>query len=552
MKNNAFLFLIFSALIAFSLDAQEKEQTKIRVEYAGAFDVDEEKFPGAKIFSKDAKRRVKFVHEGAELICDRAVLYSQSNNLKAWGDIIFQQGDTIKQTSEFIQYNGNTKLAKSHGKVKLTTPEQTLETDTLYFDREREVAYYRSFGTVKDSANVLTSDKGRYFLAQKKYQFVSDVVITHPDYVLNSTQLDYYTDAGNAYLYGPSTITGEEYKIYCERGFFDTTNDNGYFIKNSKINYNNRIIEGDSLYFDNVKKFASATNNIQVTDTINNGIARGHYAEVFKEKDSVFITKRAVAINLVEKDSVYIHADTLMVTGKPDDRIIRGFYNAKMYKSDMSGKADSIHVSNRTGITQLIRDPILWSGESQMTGDTIYILSNLETEKLDSLKIINSAFIVQKDTLSDDAFNQVQGVNLYGKFIENALKYVDVVKNPEIVYYTREDDGELAGIDKTLCSTKINLVIAENQITDITFFTNVEGDVYPEADLPKNARKLTGFIWREDEWIRKKEDLFDEDDNNIKLVKIRGLEERVDIDLELPGEEDPEKETEKNLPKKKK
>jgi len=551
MKQHLFLFFILNALITFTTYAQEKEPAKIRIEYAGSFDVDEDKFPGASIFSKDATKRVKFVHEGAELICDRAVFYGKSNNLRAWGQVIFQQGDTIKQTSEYVEYNGNTKLVKSHGSVRLTTPEQTLETDTLYFDRAREVAYYRSFGTVRDSANVLTSDKGRYFLAQKKYQFVSDVVITHPDYVLNSAQLDYYTDAGNAYLYGPSTITGEEYKIYCERGFFDTTNDNGYFIKNSRIDYNNRIIEGDSLYFDNIRKFASATNNIKVTDTINDGIVRGHYAEVFKEKDSVFITKRAVAINLVEKDSVYIHADTLMVTGKPDNRIIRGFYNAKIYKSDMSGKADSIHVSNKTGITQLIRDPILWSGESQMTGDSIYILSNLETEKLDSLKIINNAFIVQKDTLSNDAFNQVQGVNLYGKFIDNALRDVDVVKNTEIVYYMREESGELVGIDKTVCSTKINLLLEETQITDITFFTDVDGDMFPEADLPPNARKLKGFIWREDEWIRKKDDIFDEDDNNIELVKIRGLEERVDIDLELPGEEE-EDIPKKSKPKKKK
>ncbi|MFP2995946.1 OstA-like protein [Spongiivirga sp. MCCC 1A20706] len=541
MNKSLFIFIV-ACFFAFALaKAQEQEKTKIILQYAGAADVNEEKFPGAKIFSKDATKRVKFVHEGAELICDRAVLYSATNNLRAWGDVIFKQGDTISQTSDYVEYNGNNKLAKSQGEVKLTTPEQTLETDTLYFDRDREVAYYNSFGTVKDSANVLTSNKGRYFLAQKKYQFVSDVVITHPDYVLNSSQLDYYTDAGNAYLYGPSTITGEEYKIYCERGFFDTTNDNGYFVKRSKINYNNRIIEGDSLYFDNIRKFASATNNIKVTDTINEGVVRGHYAEVFKEKDSVFITKRAVAINKVENDSVYIHADTLMVTGKPDNRIIRGFYNAKFFKSDMSGKSDSIHVSNKTGITKLIRNPVLWSGESQMTGDSIYILSNLETEKLDSLKIINNAFIVQKDSLGVDAFNQVQGVNLYGKFIDNALRDVDIVKNTEIVYYMREESGELAGIDKTICSTKINLLLEENQIRDITFFTNVEGDVYPEKDLPPNARKLKGFVWREDEWIKKKDDIFDEDDNNIKLVKIKGLEERVDIDLELPGEEVDEK-----------
>ena len=86
------------------------------------------------------------------------------------------------------------------------------------------------------------------------------------------------------------------------------------------------------MYFDRNKNFASATNNIKVTDTLNNSIIKGHYAEVFRAKDSVFITKRALAITKQENDSIFIHSDTLMITGPPDQRIVRAFYNAKMYK----------------------------------------------------------------------------------------------------------------------------------------------------------------------------------------------------------------------------
>ena len=171
---------------------------------------------------------------------------------------------------------------------------------------------------------------------------------------MNTNQLDFYSETGHSYLYGPSTIVGDSSKIYCERGFYDTNNDTGYFLKNSKFNYNNREVEGDSLYFDRNRSFASATNNIVVTDTINKSIIKGHYAEVFRAKDSVFITKRALAITVQETDSIYIHADTLMITGKPEHRITRAYYNAKMYKSDMSGKADSIHANHKTGLTQLI------------------------------------------------------------------------------------------------------------------------------------------------------------------------------------------------------
>ena len=179
---------------------------------------------------------------------------------------------------------------------------------------------------------------------------------------------------------------GETYKIYCERGFYDTKIESGYGIKNTRIDYSNRIIEGDSVYFDKATEFASATNNIKVTDTVNQGVIRAHYAEVFKAKDSVFATKRAVSVSLIEKDSLYVHGDTLMITGKPEDRILRAFRNAKFFKTDLSGKCDSIHYEEKSGITQLITEPVLWNLENQMTGDSIHLINDPETQTLDSFK----------------------------------------------------------------------------------------------------------------------------------------------------------------------
>ena len=60
--------------------------------------------------------------------------------------------------------------------------------------------------------------------------------------------------------------------------------------------------------------------------------------------------------------------------------------------------------------------------------------------------------------------------------------------------------NELIGIDKTICS-KIRLEMSNNDIEDITFFTDPEGDIYPEEDWPFETKKLKGFIWRGDERI---------------------------------------------------
>ncbi len=538
------LLCCFSAV----LSAQEKKE--ITIVHGGDFNKDEEKYPGASIFSKDSEQ-VQFEHQGIDLWCDLAIYYKKDNKIKAYGNVFFQQGDSIKMNSEYVDYDGTTKIAIAKENVVLRNNTMTLNTEELEFDRNTQEAFYENFGTVKDSANVLTSIKGRYYMEIDKYEFKNDVKITNPDYIINSARMDYYTNTKHAYMYGPSTVIGEDYKMYCERGYYNTVEENGYGVKNTRIDYSDRIIYGDSLFFNKATEFASATNNIKVIDTVNDGVLRGHYAEIYKAKDSVLVTKKALAISLFEKDSMYIHADTLMVTGKEDERVVRGFKDARFFKTDLSGKCDSIHTDEKTGITQLISKiplgtpenkysafrPVLWNGETQMTGDTINIISNVKTEKLDSLKVWDNAFIIQKDSLSGikfkdslkQGYNQIKGKYLYGLFEENELKIVDIVKNAELIYYLWDDDDEFVGIDKRVCGL-IQMVMLNNEVDNTTSFINVEGDIFPDSELPVNGRKFRGFYWRGDEIMHTPDDLFSEEDNNIVLPVINGVNNPIDID----------------------
>ena len=536
-----FLFcIIFSVTgIGFSQDTQQ-----ITIEYSGNTSSSPDIEEGALIFLRDASQQVHFIHKGVNLWCDKAIYYQDQDYIEAFsgpsGVVTVKQGDSINMVAKYVEYSGKTELAFAQGDVVLTEPESVLTTDKLYFDRTRQLAYYNTKGkVVRDSSGTITSQIGRYYMNAKKYQFTKDVVLVNPDYTLNTERLDFFPDNGHAYLFGPSTIVGENNKIYTERGFYDTNTNIGHFQRNAKIDYDNRTVKGDSIYFDRNKSFASATNNITVTDTINNSIVKGHYAEVWRDKDSVFITKRALAITVQEKDSVYIHADTLMMTGKEENRITRAYYNAKLYKSDLAGKADSIHVNHKTGLTQLInlarfsstdafataRKPVLWNLGNQMTGDTIHLISNVETEKLDSLKVFNNAFLVSKDTLSDDGFNQIKGQRLIGLFRDNELYNVDIIKNAETIRYMRNDANELIGIQKSK-SGSINIQIIDKAIDEVRFINQIDGNIFPEADFPRNAKRLRGFDWRGEERPISVDDLF-KDDPPLVLPKISGLEDYV-------------------------
>lgn len=459
------------------------------------------KYPGATI----SLGNVFVEHEGATLRCDKAYIYQETKLIKAMGNVVINQGDTVFQYSKYTDYDGINKMSISWGDVFLKDETMELRTDTLYFDREKQHLYYRSGGTIKDTTNVLTSKIGNYYLADNKFQAFTNVEVDNPDSKLVSNHLDYYTDSGIAELYGPSTITSEQNSIYTEKGHYNSKTNISYFLKTSKIYYDDRTIEGDSLFYNKAKSFASATGNIKVIDTINKTTIKGGYAEFFKQKDSVFITDRAVAISAMENDSVYIHGNILMVTGAVEERLIRAFNFVKYFKSDLQGKCDSLVSNEKTGLTELLKNPVIWAEGNQITGDTIHLISNSKTEKLDSLKIMNNGFMIQKDSAG---FSQMKGKYMFGKFKDNALASLDVVGNSEVIFFGRDEKQNLVGITKMRASKNIFITLENNEINTIEFFVMPEGKTYPPSKLPVQERKLKGFIWREDERPITKDDIF--------------------------------------------
>ncbi|WP_460574270.1 OstA-like protein [Flavobacterium koreense] len=488
----------------------------IVIEHTDYSDINQYEVPDAVLLTGN----VRLSHDGATMTCNKAYYYQKENYIKAFGDVQMVQGDTLYLNSKYAEYNGNIKKAFAAGNVVMTSPESTMTTDTIHFDRNTQEAYFNSNGTIVNKNNTLKSKAGRYYLKEKKYQFLSAVELKNAEYTIKTNHLDYKTTQGNSDLKGPSTIVSKETFIYTENGHYNSKNNTGHFLQKSYIKYKDRLIEGDSLYYDRKIEYASGTNNVKITDSINKAIIKGHYGEVFKQKDSVYMTKHASIRYKVENDSMFVHAKKLYLTGKTGERIVRGQKNVRFFKTDLSGKCDSIHSDQKRALTQLIGKPILWNFENQLTGDVMHLIGDNKTEKLDSLKVLNNTFIISKDTIGD-GFNQIKGLNLYGKFLENKLHEVDVIKNTEVVYYMRNDKNELIGINKNV-SSKINMIMDDkSKVETITFFNNVDGDIYPEKDLPENARKLRGFVWRGDERIKTKEDIFPEDEVELdkKIVE---------------------------------
>ena len=520
------LYTIIVLSIFYPIHSFCQERKIIEIIEAGRFTKDEDNYPKANILSKGDNLRVKLFHDGAIITSDKTFFYSKENRFNANGSVLLKQGDTLELKSQYLKYNGDEGKAKAWGKVVLKQPDMTLKTDTLYLDRILNIAYYDSNGIIEDEENLLRSKKGRYFINNKKYSFKTGVKINNPKYDIESENLDYNLISKNALFFGPTLITGNDYEIHCEKGNFDLRSSIGNFQKNPKIFYNNKIIEGDSLFYNESINYASASRRVIITDTVNKSILRGEYGEIYKDKDSAIITKRALAINIIENDSLYIHADTLIGTGPPDKRILRGYYGVKILKSDIRGISDSIYFDESKGKIELHKkplskkqiqilslrsrlklNPVIWFNDSQMSGNEIYLLTDLKTRKLDSLLIFGNTFVIDQDSINKNNYNQIEGMDLNGDFINGGLNNLQVLKNIKVIYYLYNDKGDLIGIDKTIFS-ELKIKLESNEIKNITFYTSPEGNVHPEDKLDPNLKLLEGFIWRKSERPESLDDLF--------------------------------------------
>lgn len=498
MKLSAKLYLLLLLIPLFGM----AQASKIKILHSNQTYADQKQYPDALVLNGDV--RVK--HKGAIMTCKKALYYKVENRLYAYGDVYVNQGDTIKQYSDHLQYDGDSQKALSWGKVKVLDKDMTLTTDTLHFNRATQVLSYDCFGTIVNKENTLTSQIGEYFANDKKFTARQNAKVVNADMTLKTGHLDYYTETGRSHLYGPSTIKNKESDLYTERGIYDTRLSLGYLLKNSIIYHQDNEIEGDSLYYNQAKDFASGTGNLVITDTVNKIVIKGDYGEIYRRIDSMIVTKRPLAISIVEKDSMYIHGDTISVTGQENAKLMRVYHHVKFFKSDMSGKCDSLVTKQEEGLTELFTNPVLWSGENQITGDSIRLLSDKITNKLDSLKIVKNAFIVNQDSIK--GYNQINGRNMFGKFIEQRLSTLLVKGNGAVINYARsEETKELTAIMRMECSN-ILFSLDDNKIQTIKFLKQPAGKTYPPSQFPEDKALLKGFIWRGEERPLTKDDIF--------------------------------------------
>lgn len=468
-----------------------------RERYVYLLHADETRFnqrinPDAQILVGD----VVFRHDSMYMYCDSALFYEASNSLDAYGNVHMTQGDTLHLYGDRLHYSGDEMLAKVRENVVMIDKQMTLTTDSLNYDRTINLGYYFNWGTVEDTLNVLTSEWGEYDTQTSDAVFNYQVTLTHPNFVLTSDTLLYNTKTQVATIVGPSNIDSDNNNIYSTLGRYYTAEEHAELLNRSVLTNESKRLVGDSIYYDRTNGYGEAFDNVVMDDFAGKTRLTGDYTYYNELADSAYATRKAVAIDYSQGDSLFIHGDTLrLLTRFPDTdsvyRIVQAYHKVRIYREDVQAVCDSMEFNSLDSCMTMYYDPIVWNGPQQVLGEVIRVYMNDST--VDWAHVENQALIVEK--VDSGHYNQISGREIKAYFVDGAIDKSDVMGNVMVVYYYTEEGDSIAFGMNTTEASMLTAFMKDRQVDKLLITEQSNGVFYPITQIPAGKDKLANFAW---------------------------------------------------------
>ena len=490
MRRIKFLILtIYVLLFCWTLNAQQNGKTFVHIIHADYQVYDES-------YGKDVERLIGNValrQDSAYFYSDSAHFNERTRYFDGYGNVHIKVNDSTDIFSDKCKYSGDIKFAELFDNVVLKDDSTVLKTNYMTYDRNQHLATYPRHGSITRNDKNLVSQKGYYRDDIQVAYFRKDVVVTTPKSRMFTDTLVYNIQEERMYFYGPTTIYYDDNILIGNYGWYDAKNDIAYLDKGATLSNKGYSITSDSMFYDKRIDFARAMSNVFIEDTVNKAIIEGNYAEMWKKLGKSFVTDSVRARYFADKDTLYLHSDTLfffMDTVEQRAERMLAYYNVRFYRRDIQGKCDSLSYYVADSCAKMRRDPIIWAENSQLRGDSINIV--IANKSIDSVLLYPNGFIVQKDTI--EGFNQIKGKIMIAYFKNNELDHVYDDGNAETVYWLREEDGSMIGINVSQ-SVAMDIKIEQNQIVRIKYFKKTSETLYPKEKLKPGMDILKGFEW---------------------------------------------------------
>ena len=214
---------------------------------------------------------------------------------------------------EYLIYHIDTKLAILRNKVKLTDGKGVLTTEELQYDTKAKTGVYTTGGKIVNGTTTITSKEATYYGDLKDVYFKKDVKMRDPKTNLDTDSLLYNTETQIATFITKTFIKDSSgANIVTTEGTYDMKNKRPALgnellsmmakalLLPAMIYYNDDstgqiTIHGNAVYIDTVQKI-SVLSNAFLAD---------------KKKNTFLATQHPLMIIQQDKDSIYVTADTM-------------------------------------------------------------------------------------------------------------------------------------------------------------------------------------------------------------------------------------------------
>ncbi len=464
---------------------------------------------------------VALKQENTTFFGDSVVYNRHAKIVEAFKNVHINDNDSINTYSDYLLYHTDTKIATLKKKVRLTDGKSNLFTEELEYDLNEKIGIYRNGGKVINGTSTLTSTEGTYYADLKDVYFKDNVHLVDPKYMLKSDSLLYNTETELATFITKTYIEDSAKRtILTSEGFYDLKNKNASFGARPIIKDGPTTTIADNIDTDDNTGISILTGNAVFKDTAQGLSLLANSIVVNKNSGTMVATKKPLMIIKQENDSTFITADTLY-SGKlselPRDssaavidsiradtvRFFRAYNHVRIFADSLQAVCDSLFYSGEDSIFRLFRDPIVWSGESQVTGDTIYMYT--KNKKPDELYVFENGLMVNKT--GKDMYNQIKGTRIFGYFKDGEIDNVRAKGNAESIYYAKDSEDKLVGINKAN-SAIIDMRFKDKELNKVVFISDVTGTMLPLSKATDEDRRLRSFKWLDEKRPKSKFELF--------------------------------------------
>lgn len=471
------------------------------------------------------KGKVHFEHDGAQLWCDSAYFYQQSNSVKAFGNVRFRQGDTLSLDCDRAAYDGLEQLMMARSRVIMHHRRQTLHCDSLNFNRLEQYAYFFEGGELIDGRDHLVADWGGYHTDTRIAEFYYKVHMYNGERDIRTDTLHYDVRQSKAHVTGPSTITTKTSTVKTKDAWFNSSNRSSEMFGRSTIIDGAREITGDTLTHNDDSGISQGFGNVIYVDKENRNELHGGYVYYNDKTGFGFATQRPVAVDYSQQDTLWMHSDTMKVytyniNTDSAYRTIHCYPRVRAFRTDLQAVCDSLVGNSLDSSMTMYKDPVVWNNNRQLLGEVIKVYMNDSTIR--QANVIGQTLSIEK--IDDkDHYNQVSSKEMQADFVDGAIRRITNSGNVRAIYFPVDDkDTTLIGLNYTETDTMRMSLSPERQLQKI-WMPKATGTLYPMTQIPPDKMRLRDFVWLDDIRPTDKHDIFrivgKSDDQKLRVIE---------------------------------